>query len=32
MRVPMQSAGAEHPVVARKSRNGDGAKGVNHPA
>ena len=28
MRVPMRSTGAEPPVVARKSRNGDGAKGL----
>ncbi len=32
MRVPMRSTGAEQPVVARKSRNGDGAKGLDHLA
>jgi hypothetical protein len=28
MRVPMRSTGADRPVVAMKSRNGDGAKGL----
>ena len=32
MRVPMRGTGADHPVVAMKSRNGDGAKGVDHLA
>ena len=31
-RVPMQSAGADQPVVAKKSGNADGAKGLNCPA
>jgi hypothetical protein len=31
-RVPMRGTGAEQPVVARKSRNGDGAKGLYRPA
>ena len=32
MRVPMRGTGAEQPVVAMKSRNGDGAKGLYCPA
>jgi len=31
-RVPMQSAGADQSVVAKKSGNADGAKGLNCPA
>jgi hypothetical protein len=27
VRVPMRSIGADRPVVVKKSRNGDGAKG-----
>lgn len=32
MRVPMRDTGADQPVVATKSRNGDGAKGLDCPA
>ena len=32
MRVPMRSTGADQLVVAKKSRNGDGAKGLDCPA
>ena len=32
MRVPMRDTGADQPVVATKSRNGDGAKGLDRPA
>ena len=32
MRVPMRSTGADQLVVAVKSRNGDGAKGLGRPA
>jgi hypothetical protein len=28
VRVPRRGTGAEQPVVAKKSRNGDGAKGL----
>jgi hypothetical protein len=31
-RVPMQSAGADQPVLVMKSGNADGAKGLNCPA
>jgi len=30
VRVPMQGTGAEQPVVAMNSRNGEGAKGLYH--
>ena len=30
MRVPMRGTGADQPVVVRKSRNGDGAKGLDY--
>ena len=32
MRVPMRGTGADQPVVAKKSRNGDGAKGLDRSA
>ncbi len=32
MRVPMRSTGADRPVVVKKSRNGDGAKGLDRLA
>jgi hypothetical protein len=32
VRVPRRGTGAEQPVVARKSRNGDGAKGLYRSA
>jgi hypothetical protein len=32
VRVPMRSTGADRPAVAKKSRNGDGAKGLDHLA
>ena len=32
MRVPMRSTGVEQPVVVKKSRNGDGAKGLDRSA
>ena len=32
MRVPRRGTGADQPVVAEKSRNGDGAKGLDCPA
>ena len=32
MRVPKRGTGADQPVVARKSRNGDGAKGLDRSA
>ena len=32
MRVPMRGTGADQPVVAEKSRNGDGAKGLDRSA
>ena len=32
MRVPMRGTGAEQLVVALKSRNGDGAKGLHRLA
>ena len=32
VRVPMRNTGADQPAVVRKSRNGDGAKGLDHPA
>ena len=32
MRVPMRSTGADQPVVVKKSRNGDGAKGLDRSA
>ena len=32
MRVPMRGTGADQLVVVMKSRNGDGAKGLDHPA
>lgn len=32
MRVPRRGTVAEQPVVVRKSRNGDGAKGVYRSA
>ena len=32
VRVPMRDTGADQPVVATKSRNGDGAKGLDRPA
>ena len=32
MRVPMRGTGADQLVVATKSRNGDGAKGLDRPA
>ena len=32
MRVPKRGTGADQPVVVKKSRNGDGAKGLDHPA
>ena len=32
MRVLMRSTGADHPVVAMKTVNAVGAKGVNYPA
>ena len=32
VRVPRRGTGAEQPVVAKKSRNGDGAKGLSCPA
>jgi len=32
MRVPKRNTGADHSVVARKGRNGPGAKGVDYPA
>jgi hypothetical protein len=32
VRVPMRGTGADQPVVARKSRNGDGAKGLDRSA
>ena len=32
MRVPMRVTGADQLVVAEKSRNGDGAKGLDRPA
>lgn len=31
VRVPMRCTGAEQPVVAMKSRNEDGAKGLSCP-
>ena len=32
MRVPMRGTGADQLVLAMKSRNGDGAKGLGRPA
>ena len=32
VRVPMQGTGTDQPVLVKKSRNGDGAKGSDHPA
>jgi hypothetical protein len=32
VRVPMRGTGADQPVVAKKSRNGDGAKGSDRLA
>ena len=32
MRVPMRGTGADQLVVAEKSRNGDGAKGLDRSA
>jgi len=32
VRVPMRSTGVEQPVVVKKSRNGDGAKGLDRSA
>jgi len=32
VRVPMRDTGAEHPVVAKKARNGAGAKGLHSSA
>jgi hypothetical protein len=32
VRVPMRGTGADRPVLVKKSRNGDGAKGLDHPA
>jgi RNA-directed DNA polymerase len=32
VRVPMRSTGADQPVVVKKSRNGDGAKGLDRSA
>ena len=32
VRVPMRGTGADQPVLVKKSRNGDGAKGLDHPA
>jgi hypothetical protein len=32
VRVPMQGTGTDQPVLVKKSRNGDGAKGLDHPA
>ena len=32
MRVPMRDTGADQLVVAEKSRNGDGAKGLDRSA
>ena len=32
MRVPTRGTGADHPVVVKKSRNGDGAKGLDRSA
>jgi hypothetical protein len=32
MRVPMRSTGADHPVVAKKTANAVGAKGVSYSA
>ncbi|MGZ3569940.1 MAG: hypothetical protein ACXU9W_14250 [Thermodesulfobacteriota bacterium] len=31
-RVPIRSTGVDRPVVAKKSRNGDEAKGLGHLA
>ena len=32
VRVAMQGTGTDQPVLVKKSRNGDGAKGLDHPA
>ena len=32
VRVPMRDTGADQPAVVKKSRNKDGAKGLDHPA
>jgi len=32
VRVPMRGTGADRPVVVKKSRNGDGAKGLDRSA
>jgi len=32
VRVPMRGTGADQPVLVKKSRNWDGAKGLDHPA
>lgn len=32
MRVPIRGTGADQPVVVKKSRNGDGAKGLDRSA
>jgi hypothetical protein len=31
VRVPMRGTEADQPVVVKKSRNRDGAKGLDHP-
>jgi hypothetical protein len=32
VRIPMPGTGADQLAVGEKSRNGDGAKGLDHPA